>query len=87
METTSLIMLLSGHWVNTIENLKITNMYISETECTFVFSSVLKHSQPDFHQQLLNLRSFPSNPSLRPVTNITQYLKFDWKNLQMRDSS
>ena len=61
-------MLLSGHQVNTLDNLEITNMYISETECTYVFSSVLKHSQL--------LRSFPPNPSLCPVTNITQYLKF-----------
>ena len=51
-------------------------MYISETECTFVFSSVVKHSRPGYHQQPLILRSFPSNPSLCPVTNITQYLKF-----------
>ena len=44
MKTAILIMLLSGHRVNTLECLKITNMYISETECTFVFSSVVKHS-------------------------------------------
>ena len=44
MKTGSLTMLLSEYRVNTVENLKITNMYISETECTFVFSSVLKHS-------------------------------------------
>ena len=76
MKTESVVMLLSGHRVNTLENLKITNMYISETECTFVFSSVLKHSRPCYHQQPLILRSFPSNPSLCPVRNITQYLKF-----------
>ena len=44
MKTAILIMVLSGHRVNTLEYLKITNMYISETECTFVFSSVVKHS-------------------------------------------
>ena len=76
MKTAILIMVLSGHRVNTLEYLKITNMYISETECTFVFSSVVKHSWPGYHQQPLILRSFPSNPSLCPVTNITQYLKF-----------
>ena len=56
MKTASLIMLLSGHRVNTLENLKISNMYILETECTFVFSSVLKHSRPGYHQQPLILR-------------------------------
>ena len=76
MKTPSLIMLLSGHRVNTRENLKITNMCISETECTFVFSSVLKDSRPGYHQQPFILRSFPPNSSLFPVTNIMQYLKF-----------
>ena len=42
----------------------------------YVFSSVLKHSRPGYNQQPLILRSFPSNPSLCPVTNMTQYLKF-----------
>ena len=42
----------------------------------FVFSSILKHSRPGYHQQPSILRSFPSNPNLRPVTKITQYLKF-----------
>ena len=53
MKTASLIKLLSGHRVNTLENIKITDMYISKTECTFVFSSVLKHSRPGCHQQPL----------------------------------
>ena len=74
MKTASLIMLLSGHRVNTLLNLKITNMYISETECTFVFSSVLKHSRLCYHQQPLIFRPFPSNPSHCPVTNIKQYI-------------
>ena len=34
MKTLSLIILLSGHRLNTQDNLKVTNMYISETECT-----------------------------------------------------
>ena len=51
-------------------------MYISETKCTFVFSSVLKHRRLGYHQQPLILRSFPPNQNLRPVTIITQYLKF-----------
>ena len=33
MKTGSLIMLLPGHQINATENLKITNMYISEAEC------------------------------------------------------
>ena len=75
MKTASLIALFSGHRLNTLENLKVTNMYVSGRECTFAFSSVFKHSRPGYHQQPLILRSFLSNPSLCPVTNITHYLK------------
>ena len=46
METATLIMLLSGHRVNTLENLKITNIYISETECTS-HSTRLPPTTPD----------------------------------------
>ena len=35
-------MLLSEHRVNALDNLKVKRVYILETECTFVFSSVLK---------------------------------------------
>ena len=36
-KTVCLIMLLSGTRVNTMIHLKVTNMYITGTECIFVF--------------------------------------------------
>ena len=36
----------------------------------------MKHTRSGYHQQPLILRSFPSNPSLCHVTNITQCIKF-----------
>lgn len=83
----SLIVLLSGHQVNTIDNLKVRSMYISDTECTFAFSSVLKHSRPSYHQQPLILRSITSNLNLCPVTYLTDISGFDQKNLKTRNPS
>ena len=47
------LILLSGTRVNTLTHLKVTNMYITDTECTFVFDEVLKHSRPIYCQKLL----------------------------------
>ena len=48
-----LLMLLSGSRVNSISHLKISNMYLTDTECTFVFDDVLKHSRPYFKEKCL----------------------------------
>ena len=45
-----LFMLLSGSRVNSISHLKITNMYLTDTECTFIFDNVLKHSRLSFKE-------------------------------------
>ena len=34
------LILLSGTRVNTLTHVKVTNMYITDTECTFVFDEV-----------------------------------------------
>ena len=47
-ETYLMFLLLSDSCVNSISHLKITNMYLTDTECTFVFDDVLKHSRPSF---------------------------------------
>ena len=70
----SLFMLLSGSRVNSISHLKITNMYLTDTECTFVFDDVLKHSRPSFKEKPLVFRAFPQNPKLCPVSTLIQYL-------------
>ena len=57
----SLFMLLSGSRVNSISHLKITNMYLTDTECTFVFDDVLKYSEQSFKENPLVFRAFPEN--------------------------
>ena len=65
-----LFILLSGSRVNSISYLKITNMYLTDTECTFVFDDVLKLSRPSFKEKLLVFRVFPQNPKLCPVSTL-----------------
>ena len=40
-------------------NLKITNMYLTDTDYTFVFNDVLKHFRPSFKEKPLVFRVFP----------------------------
>ena len=68
------LMLLSGTRVYTLTHLKVTNIYITDTECTFVFDEVLKHSRPKYYQKLLIFRAYPECPDLCPVKNLLNYL-------------
>ena len=43
----TLFMILAGTQVNNLTYLKVTNMYITDTEVTFTFDEVLKHSPPN----------------------------------------
>ena len=56
-----LMMLLSRAQINTFSHLKVTNMYITNTECTFVFNEVLKHSRPNYCQTL-NIQNISRMP-------------------------
>ena len=69
-----LFMLLSGSRVNSISHLGITNMYLTDTECTLVSGDVLKHSRSSFKEKPLVFRAFPQNPKLFPVSTLIQYL-------------
>ena len=55
------MMLLSRAQVNTFSHFKVTNMYITNTECTFVFNEVLKHSRPNYCQTL-NIQNISQMP-------------------------
>ena len=65
-------MILTGRRVNTLVHLKVTNMYIIDTEVTFTF--VLKHFQPSYKQKPLIFRAFTSR-DLCPVTTLMTYLE------------
>ena len=67
-------MILAGTRVNTLVHLKVTNMYITDTEVTFTFDEVLKHSRPNYKQKPLIFRAFTSK-DLCPVTTLITYLE------------
>ena len=71
----TLLMILSGNRVNCLTNLKVTNMFLTDSECTFVFDSVMKHSRPNFNDKPLVFRAFPHNKSICPVHVINEYLQ------------
>ena len=70
----TLFMILAGTRVNTLVHLKVTNMYITDTEVTFSFDEVLKHSRPNYKQKPLIFRAFTSK-DLCPVTTLIRYLE------------
>ena len=65
-----LMMLLSETRVSTLTHLKATYIYITDTECTFVFDEVLKHSRPRYCQKPLTFRAYFECPALCPVKNL-----------------
>ena len=69
-----LFMLFSGSRVNSISHLKTTNVYLTDTECIFVFDDVLKYFRSSFKEKPLVSRAFPQNPKLCPVSTLIQYL-------------
>ena len=66
-------MILAGIRVNTLVHLKVTSMNITDTEVTFTFDVVLKHSRPSYKQKPLIFRTFISW-DLSPVTTLITYL-------------
>ena len=68
-----LMILLSGTPVNTLTYLKVTNMIITDTECTFVFDEVLKPSRSKYCQKSLIFRECPQCPDSCPAKNLLNY--------------
>jgi len=75
-KTATLFMLLLEQRVNTLSLMKVTNMFLTENECTFIFDEVLLHSRPGYRQAPLILRDFPDNEILCPIRTIRQYLDY-----------
>ena len=68
-----LMMLLSGTLVNTLTYLKVTNIHIIDTECTFVFDEALKYSRPKYCQKFLIFRACPECPDLSPAKTLLNF--------------
>ena len=70
----TLFMILAGTRVNSISHMKISFMYLNDTEVTFVFDENLKHSRPGVVTTPLTFRSYPACESLCPVHSLKKYL-------------
>ena len=71
-----LMMLLSGTRINTLTHLEVTNMYITDTECTFVFDEILKHSRSIYCQKHLIFRAYLKYPELYPVKKLIKLSRY-----------
>lgn len=54
--------------------MKITCMFLTKSECTFVFDEALKHLRPNFDTSPMVFRAFPQNEMICPVTALKKYL-------------
>ena len=72
----TIYMILAGTRVNTLFNLKITNLYLTDEECAFTFDKVLKHTRPNFNTDPIVYRAYPYDKSLCPVQNTKDYLTY-----------
>ena len=76
MKLATLLMILSGNRVNMLTHFNISNMYITQQECTFTFEHVLKTTRPGFNAEPMVFRAYPQCPQLCPVNTIWKYLMF-----------
>ena len=51
-------------------------MYITDTECTFVFDEVLKHSRSIYCQKHLIFRAYLKYPELYPVKKLIKLSRY-----------
>ena len=58
-----------------LSNMKWTNMYVTESEVTFTFDSVLKHNRGKSEPPMV-FRAYTHEPTLCPVTTVGKYLDF-----------
>ena len=71
----TLLMLLCGNRVNMLSHMKLTNMTLTDNECTFVFDDALKHTRPSFNSEAITFRAYPEDVSLCPVRTVLLYLE------------
>ena len=71
----TLLMILSGERINSISSFMIHQVHITEFDCTFIPSKLLKHSRPSFVYKPVRYRAYPHNLLLCPVATISGYVK------------
>ena len=71
----TLFLTLASTRVNTLAHLKVTNVYITDTEVTLIFDEVLQHFRTSYEQKPLIFRAFTSR-DLCPVTTLFTLIEY-----------
>ena len=71
----TLLMILSGSRVNTIEGFQTDAMTITKDTYTFHLTKLLKHSRPKFMGRPVVYRAYPQNKKLCIYEALTEYIK------------
>ena len=75
LKTVALFMILSGSRVNMLSHFKVSNMKLTDTECTFLFNDVLKTTSEGEKSKKLTYKAYPYDHSLCPVKTMLSYLE------------
>lgn len=87
LKLTMLLALLSGQRLQTLHDLDINNMILTESKCPFFISTLLKHSKRGSHQKPIEFLAFTDNPSLCIVEAIKTYVNMTQKIRGRNNSS
>ena len=74
MKLALLFCILSGQRTQSLGELRLENMHLDNSRAIFYISEILKTTRPTFHTESLDLKSFPLNKVLCPVSCLLQYL-------------
>ena len=74
-----LLCLLSGQRDQALPSMDITRMQLTEDKCTFIITDLMKTSRPGKHIPPIELKSYPLDHALCPVTLIRHYLSMTQK--------
>ena len=73
LKLVTLLTLLAVQRVETIPAFTVDNMILTQNDCTFLPSKLLKHSRPSYVNKPVTYRVFPYNVNLCPVAAIKDY--------------
>ena len=74
MKLALLFCILSGQRTQSLGELNLENMHLENSKVIFYIPEILKTTRPTFHTEPLELKSFPMEQALCPVSCLVQYL-------------
>lgn len=75
LKLTMLLALTSAQRCQTLQALSLENMKLTDEQCIFYFTKLLKTSRPGKHQAPITVKSFTPNVQLCPINVLNEYVK------------